>query len=368
VNLYFRVDASVMIGTGHVMRCLALAVQLKRRSVNVIFICRDYPGNLCYKIESHGFEVILLKSPNTVNLIGVLGSDNLFGVTQVQDAQETLLHLKKAGGCDWLIVDHYGLDELWEMHVRLYAKKIMVIDDLADRKHVCEILLDQNFHSQNELRYVDKISKNCTKLLGPKYAILRPEFLNIRKIIKEKKTENTRILIFFGGSDSGNETLKALKAIKLIKRSDIFVEVIFGANYLFKKQTLSFASKMLNVTCYDFIIDIANLMNRADLYLGAAGVTTWERCCLGLPSIVIAVANNQIEPMRQMNEVGVVSYLGEASKVKEKDIVRAVCSLIADPILMYSMRQKAMQLVDGKGANRCALAIMNYGANDGKKI
>lgn len=368
MEIVFRVDASVEIGTGHVMRCITLAEKLFKSGANITFICRDHPGNLCEWIKKKGFKVICLKRPQSPISPFRGGDTNLLGVTQLDDAEETFLHLKAIGGCEWLVVDHYHLDSNWEKFVGILAKKIMVIDDLENRFHECEILLDQNYHIENESRYAKLVPEYCQKLLGPEFAILRPEFLNNRILRLEDKPKNKKLMIFYGGTDSGNETLKALKAIKSMGRNDIYVDVIFGKNYPFKRASLDFAFEMSNVICHNFINNMASLMAKADLYLGAAGVTTWERCCIGLPSVVISVANNQIQPMKHLQEAGVVNYLGVGGEVGIDQIASTVESLIDCPSRLFSMRERALLMVDGHGAQRCAMAIMNYGDKNGKKL
>jgi UDP-2,4-diacetamido-2,4,6-trideoxy-beta-L-altropyranose hydrolase len=181
-KILIRTDASVQIGTGHVMRCLTLADELRGRGAEVIFVCREFDGNLCGYIEEKGYIVHRLPVSDATEQgdqnieIGLkhtawLGADCQ---TDVEQVEEIIKDLESPP--DWLVVDHYALDERWEECLRSYCKKIMVIDDLADRPHNCDLLLDQNFYENLESRYDGLVPPQCKKFLGPKYALLRPEF------------------------------------------------------------------------------------------------------------------------------------------------------------------------------------------------
>jgi UDP-2,4-diacetamido-2,4,6-trideoxy-beta-L-altropyranose hydrolase len=367
--IVFRVDASSQMGTGHVIRCLTLAGKLSEAGVEVAFICRVHAGHLCKLIERSGYKLIRLELPTTIlSPPGSLIHSQWLGLSQEEDAQEVLVRLAELGGCDWLIVDHYGLDVSWEAAMRPFAKYIMVIDDLADRKHDCDLLIDQNFYFDDDKRYNKLVSNQCIKLLGPSYAMLRPEFLNCLPKAKQRISKLNRILVYFGGSDSGNETLKALQAIKLLNNQKLAVDVILGVNFLFKSCVLDFSSRMKQVKCHDYVDNIAEFMTGSDLYLGAAGITTWERCCIGLPSIVIAVSSNQVLPMEQLERSGIVRFLGERRNVSVDDIFKALVEFMSAPSIMREMSLKAMKLVDGKGAQRCVKAILNNGEIDEKAI
>jgi len=226
MKIFVRADASVQIGTGHVMRCLTLADELRGRDAEIVFVCREFAGNLCGYIEEKGYVVHRLPVSDAPDQgVGAdlkhaawLGADWQTDGGQVEEIIKRL-----AAPLDWLIVDHYALDERWEEYLRPYVKKIMVIDDLADRAHDCDLLLDQNFYENLESRYDGLVSAWCKKLLGPKYALLRPEFREARKNLRKRDGHVKRIMIFFGGSDPANETTKALEAIRMLKRPDIAV-------------------------------------------------------------------------------------------------------------------------------------------------
>ena len=183
MKIVFRTDASSQIGTGHFMRCLTLADELKKQGAQIRFISRNLPPHLSEMLKAKGVEYIPLITDATQEPIDELTHSNWLGTSQNQDAQATIQALADCS-CDFLVVDHYALDKRWESAVRLSCKKLMVIDDLADRQHDCDVLLDQNFYADMQTRYIDKVPEHCQLLLGPRYALLREEFRTSREKVK----------------------------------------------------------------------------------------------------------------------------------------------------------------------------------------
>ena len=360
MKITFRCDASIQIGSGHVMRCLTLANELRGQGADITFVCREHPGHLFDQIESSNNRLFRLPPPTSFSG-GKLAHAHWLGATQEEDAKQTIESLDGLGIHDWLIVDHYALDAAWETTMRPYSRRIMVIDDLADRKHDCDLLLDQNFYGGIDHRYDGLISSQYRQLFGPHYALLRPEFPIARTKMKERLGELNHILVFFGATDCQNETLKVLRAIQILNHPKIFVNVILGVNHPFKSDVRELASMMSQVTCHEYVDYMAELMLASDLYLGAAGTTTWERCCLGLPSLVIAVASNQVGPIEHLDQAGIVRFLGEGHAVSAEDISKVLGEMLATPSILAEMSRKAMKLVDGGGTQRCVSIILSDG-------
>lgn len=367
-DIAFRVDATSRIGSGHFMRCLTLADALKQRGAHIRFVSRDMPDNLRDMLIKKDMEFAALGSETAASVNDDLVHSFWLGVSQQQDAQATLQALSDRIW-DWLVVDHYALDCRWESLLRDVAGNILVIDDLADRRHDCDMLLDQNYYGEMDLRYNELVPKYCKKLLGTRYTMLRPEFSAALSTLRVRSGKINRILVFFGATDSQNETLKALKAIRLLGCSEIAVDVILGVEFRFKSEVMDFVESMPEkVTCYNYVNNMAELISASDLYIGAAGTTTWERCCLGLPSLVIAVAENQIRPMKRMAEAGAVMYLGESKDVSVEAVAAVLGVLRFTPEHLLEMSHKCMKLVDGHGADRCVLELFNYGGMDEEAI
>ena len=360
VRVAFRADASFDIGTGHVMRCLTLAGRLRDKGAQVSFVCRELPGALCGFVEGRGFEVFRL--PYADGGFAPSGSDMAhaawLGTGWEKDAEETAASLRGAGGVDWLVADHYALDSRWEKRLRSSADRLMVIDDIADRAHDCDILLDQNLYEGMELRYQGLVPDGCAMLLGPKYALLRPEFVEARKTLRRRDGSVGRIMVFFGGSDLTDETSKALVAIKSLARPDIAVDVVTGSSNARREHVRVLCGSMPNCEYHCQVDNMAELMARADLAVGAGGTTTWERCCTGLPTLVVAVAQNQVEIARDCGDADALFYMGSWDEVDAEAMTGKLRELLDDPGRLTRVGGKAAAIVDGQGADRAADIIL----------
>lgn len=330
MDTFIRVDASVEIGTGHVMRCLTLAHRLKKDGKQVTFICRGAKGECITLIEQQGFIVFTLPSCNC-------SLWNFVSKYWKKDAYETIEILKQYN-VEKLIIDHYSIDIKWEQLVRPFVKSIMVIDDLANRNHDCDILLDQNFYLDMDTRYDGLVPSSAKMLLGPSHALLRDEFSQAKKHIKPFNGKVERLLIFFGGSDPTNETEKVLLAIKsIIEQYKLVVDVVVGKSNPNKLKIKQICDEIQNTYYHCQVNNIAELMAQADLAIGAGGVTTWERIFLKLPSIIIAVADNQNEISKATHYKGVCIYLGIYNEISTKDIRNALLRTIHSNNLINNM-------------------------------
>ena len=324
MNIIFRTDASEQIGSGHVMRCLTLAKRYRREGHTVSFIMRELPSNLIAFVVDESFAVhVLPYVPHEEALTGYLA---WLTVTQEQDAAETGEVLRTMGAIDRLVVDHYALDAVWESVCRPLVHEIMVIDDLANRRHDADILLDQNYYENASQRYDGLVPQNCRLLLGPAHALLRDEFYEMKPRRRDGSLRN--ILVFYGGSDLTDETSKALRALRALNLRAAEINVVVGASNPQREQVRTLCASLPNVHYHCQVSDMAALMNAADLVLGAGGTTTWERLALGLPSVVTAIADNQVEICENCARAGLISYLGRAEDVGADDIARAVTAFI----------------------------------------
>lgn len=326
-----RADASTSIGSGHVMRCLTLAHRLKKeKNAKVVFVMRDLLGNLIDVVKKQGFDVLKLPSANQKYSLNGYGL--WLTVPMEVDAKQTievLQHYLQEHGCDVvdrLIVDSYALDEQWELMSRPYCNKIMVIDDLANRRHDCDILLDQNFYLNKDVRYAGLVPEHCKMLLGPEHALLREEFYEAKKHLRKRDGNIKNILVLYGGSDLTNETEKAIKALVQLHDEgyNFTADVITGVSNSRREKIKHLCSKYHFFHYYCQVNNMAEFMNKADLMLGAGGSTTWERLYMELPALVTAVAENQIQGCRDCSQAGLIDYLGESEKVTVDVIVNAL--------------------------------------------
>jgi UDP-2,4-diacetamido-2,4,6-trideoxy-beta-L-altropyranose hydrolase len=353
MTVLFRVDSSLQIGSGHLMRCLTLADGLRQRGVEVLFVCREHLGNFINLVEGKVYPVARLPKPEAQYpaAAGDVVHAVWLGVPWHQDADDTIAALESKRP-DWLIVDHYALDNRWEMKLRPHVGKIMVLDDLADRDHDCDLLLDQNLYREMETRYDTLVSERCKKLLGPRFALLRPEFMEVRKTLGKRSGLVQRILVFFGGVDAAGMTLKTIDALANIIDRGFAVDVVTGGSNPHNEQIEHFCTSHAGFNYHCQIEAMAELMAAADLAIGAGGTTIWERCALGLPSIVTAVAQNQVEQVTCCAERGVLFCLGTDATTATHLLIDACKVFLAAPSALRAFTVASMDLVDARGVQR----------------
>ena len=353
MKIAFRTDASNHIGTGHFMRCLTLADELKKQGVQIRFISRNLPVHLSDTINAKGMEYMPLSTDVIQEPIDELTHSSWLGTSQAQDAQATVQALTNQSW-DWLVVDHYALDERWESAVRVGCKKLMVIDDLADRQHDCDVLLDQNFYADMHTRYIDKVPTHCQLMLGPRYALLREEFRALREKVKVRTGDVKKILVFFGGVDADNCTSLAIQALTELNIT-LQVDVVIGAQHPNRGQ-INQACIAYGFICHIQTTRIAELMSEADLAIGGGGTATWERCCFGLPTISFCLAENQRKLIVDAALAGLL--YAPISKRNMVEVIRDhVGSLLENPVLIKLISNTAMKFVDGKGSLRILTAM-----------
>ncbi|MEH6733304.1 MAG: UDP-2,4-diacetamido-2,4,6-trideoxy-beta-L-altropyranose hydrolase [Shewanella sp.] len=341
MNIVFRVDASRNMGAGHVSRCLSLAHALKSAYTPIVktqsskdnttvqcqFICQNLPGNMANIIANQGFIISLLP--------------NLPEHTELLDARASLAKINQP--IDLLIIDHYQLGKIYSSALRARCAHIVVIDDLANRKHDCDILIDQNLLPQFTDRYRHLVEQSCIQLLGPEFALLRPEFYQV-----SPKSTRSNILVFLGGGDAPNITYTVLKTllsplVSLPKQTQI--DVVLGAGNPWIK------SLQKEFGCYQHINwhiqcnYMASLMANAFLAIGAGGSTHWERCIMQLPALVVTVADNQIATTKYLDELGACTWLGTSENLTSQDIAIELNKILQSPELLASMTQIASTIV-----------------------
>lgn len=360
MKVVFRADASQQIGTGHVMRCLTLADALDARGAECRFICREHPGNMIEFIRSKGYPVhgLPLSEPQGTSLFVADEADSgtelphtaWLGTTQEQDAAECAVVLSGLN-TDWLIVDHYALDAQWEAALKRHYHKLMVIDDLADRSHQGDLLLDQTF-GRNPADYALWVPATCTLLCGSQYALLRPEFAALRaySLARRGNTQFRHLLITMGGIDKDNATGQVLYALQSSELPDSCrITVVMGAAAPWLTEVRQQAEQMpWPVDVRVNIGEMAQLMADSDLAIGAAGSTSWERCCLGLPTVLVVLADNQLQVAQGLERVGAVYVLQRPQLIKEH-LPQALASLVSSSTFRAAMSQAAQRIADGNG-------------------
>ncbi len=314
---FFQFDASSSIGAGHAIRSCAIADALGDQ------------GWLCK----------LVTRPETYEFIPDL---NRF------ERIDPETFWNSPSKCDLLVIDNYNLDYTHENHFRPYAKKIMVIDDLANRKHDCDILIDQA-ESRDPNDYRKFVPNHCKILTGRNYVLLRKEFICLRSKALEKRRatkEIKRILISMGGGDQRHYTLEILKIIKgsSFKGS---LDIVLGFSAHGYEMIKNYADSLSNECTIHVNPDMAQLTFEADLAIGAAGSSVWERCCLGLPNILVKTAENQtffLSTLRRFFEV-----IDPNNTLASEIFCKSLTDLNQD---FFKKAEDSFNLIDAKGIER----------------
>ncbi len=356
MNILFRVDSATHIGIGHVMRCLTLAAALKEQGAQCHFVCRAFNGNMVQAIQEAGHVLSLLSSDlnaifNAPNPQHAPPHANWLGCDWQVDFAQTQAQIQGLQ-FDWLVVDNYALDERWEAQARSFAKHIMVIDDLADRKHDCEVLLDQNLGRKHS-DYDAFVPNYCQRLIGPKYALLRPEFAELRAYSLQRRQANPqlkKLLISLGGVDKDNVTGQVLTALKNAELpQDIDITVVMGASAPHLANVQAKAKQLPWQT--EVVVNVNNMAQRmadADLAIGAAGSTSWERCCLGLPTLMLVLADNQ----KGIAEALAKQQAAWPIEIKQQESLVEALQNISSQAIGKIYSTSAQAITDGQGVNK----------------
>lgn len=348
MRVAFRTDASTTIGVGHVKRCLTLADALRTAGASVCFVCRQHEGHLCDEIAERGLLVLRLPRP-------AAGARD--AASWQEEARETAQALAGAGEQPhWLVIDHYGIDHRVESALRAAAERVMVIDDLADRVHDCDLLLDQNLVLSMNTRYADKVPAHCALLLGPQYCLLQPIYAELHDRTAPRAGPVRRVFVFFSGADVDNLTGRAVAAFLRVAPRGVQLDVVITSGHPHVAALRQQAAQHSNVQLHVDLPTLAPLMAQADLAIGAGGVTSWERACLGLPTLAIMMAENQRAVLEGLDRHGLVRWLGTQQEMSESALSASIgAALQADLDREWSMR--CAQTVDGRGVSRVCAAV-----------
>jgi UDP-2,4-diacetamido-2,4,6-trideoxy-beta-L-altropyranose hydrolase len=327
-----RADASPEIGGGHVVRCLTLAGALADAGWHCAFAVGDATVNSVPGIAQ--VRIIRLAEP----------------------ANAAALQAALPDGVDLLVTDSYAIDARYEAACRLWARRILAIDDLANRAHDCDLLLDQTL-ARADSAYRPLVPATARLLLGSEYALLRPEFSALRDTAIASRGARTpsRILISAGLTDPTGASIALIKGTRAVA-STIAIDVLIGSqcpNLVAIRDAAAHANAELHVDARD----VAGLMAKADLSLGAPGSTAWERCCLGLPSALVLLADNQRDNARALEAAGAATILGTRAELSPGLVARHLEDLLANPTRLAEMARHAAAVCDGDGARRVVAAL-----------
>jgi len=367
-----RCDASLAIGSGHMMRCRNLGRALQQRGAEVLFLCRERPGDLMALLAEE-FGVLRLPALTFPEpcLEGLEGRD-LYGVwlgcSQRQDADDCLNAIRQAesGSIDWLVVDHYGLDQTWERQIceglseqQGDPPKLLVLDDLADRPHQADVLVDANRLDVSACEvYRSQVPAACRVLLGPAYALLDPLYAQLQPLAPQRCSLH-RVLVFFGGVDQANHTAVALKALGHPVCADLAVDVVLAAAAPHLATVAQLVQQRPHTELHCGLPSLAGLMLRADLAIGAAGTASWERAALALPTLVTPVADNQRQGAQALADAGAALLIDlQQSADPAALIVEAIRTLMKPPERLQLLSAGARSLGDGRGLARLLTTML----------
>jgi len=336
--LIIRADADSFMGTGHIMRCIALAQEWQNQGGKVIFLSNCKNENLKQRIDNECFQFIPIDKshPDSCDLrqtrkaLEELGKNNLLSEP-------------------WIVIDGYHFTPEYHKSLKDDGYKLLVIDDMAHLQHYyADVLLNQNIHASS-LKY--SCDKDVVKLFGCKYVLLRKEYLE-HKLHKQKITNKARrILVTMGGSDPYNVTLIIIKALNKLNESDLEVKIVVGPANL----NIISLEKELYPSCFSYEIvsnvnNMTELMAWADLAVSSGGSTCWEMAFMGLPFITIVLADNQEGIAQSLHDLGVSFNLSWYDKLTLEKITRTLSNIMNNTNLRELYSVKGQQLVDGLGA------------------
>ena len=339
-KILFRTDGTADIGAGHVRRCLTLASELRNRGHECLFVCRSAALSFNDLIASAGFALFELPEAASVD--------------EMHDADLVMRAVAAHAPFDVIVVDHYRLGRTWEQALRAIAGQVVVIDDLADRHHECDVLVDVAPGPVD--RYSSLVPEHCRTLLGPTYALLRPDFRALRSAREQHSGSIAQILISVGGVDADNVTGSAITAVRRVL-PDVIIDAVVTTLSPHRDALQRQAERDAYLRITVDAENMAELMSVADLAIGAGGSTSWERACLGLPSIVVSLAENQQRTINALEAAGCAITVALGPDFIA-DTARVVALLSASPGLRRLMSSAASSVVDGQGTRRVASAIL----------
>ncbi len=332
------------------MRCLTLANELRASGAATVFVCRGQPGDFCDFIEHQGHRVSRISPPEHQRAVDSRDpKEEVLRTDWEQDAKKTRESLLNDGVFDWLVVDHYSIDKKWESAMRTTARNIFVIDDLADREHDCDLILDQNFYLNSGDRYAGLVPGHCRRLLGPSYALLRREFYDARRRAVVRGSGAHRLLISFGSSDPSNETSKAIEAIKHANCQDPAADVVIGGTNPHRDEIVRACSGNSGLRLHVQASNMAELCLSADIGLGAGGSALWERCLLGLPSLVVITAANQAHVVHDVSATNAIINCGWNYEVTSESLAASLSALQSDRQRIAQMSKACFDLMGERG-------------------
>ena len=308
---------------------------------------RALPGHLGGVVTSRGFISHLMTVRTERPPGAALRHEGWVGAHWEEDVTESIEVIQ--GSPDWIVVDHYGLDAGWETEARKTGARILAIDDLANRPHKCDLLLDQNLLPAD--RYDRLLPAACPIMLGPFFALLQPDYEALRATITPRQGLPRRMMIFIGGADSRHLLLRSLQALSSLN-CNIAIDAVVGSGPT-PLAVVEAVARLPHATLHTGLPSLAPLMAAADVALGAGGASSWERLCMGLPSLVVTIAQNQRPIAAALEARGLARWLGDQDQLTDARLQEAIGEMLSTD-LDSEWSRRCMELVDGRGTSRVA--------------
>ena len=331
MKVAFRVDSSNEIGIGHLIRCRSLAIYLQNNGHEIIFVSRNHKGNSNNLIKKEGFKLYeLVDEPNNnLNLKNIY--QKWLGVSQTLDAKQTI-NILKNHNIDWIVVDHYGISQLWHKKIKKKIKKLIVIDDIASKQYFCDVIINQNYNLRYKDLYKNRLKINTKKFLGPKYSLIDADYMKYKR--KKNKASNMikNVFIYFGGDDSNNLIQKTIDAMsdKRLNYLNLFIVLPQNVEKELMKYYKNLSLKYQNIFIYHQQRSLALIISKCDIAIGAGGSTLWERIYFLLPSFIISTANNQVMACKSLAKNNIINYLGDAKYINKDKISDTLYKVLND--------------------------------------
>lgn len=355
MRIAFRVDSSEIIGSGHLLRSISLAKEFKKNNIESIFFSKKLSGNLNKLITDSKFKLRIVDT--SINEYKVEQHDHLTWLagSEEEDSDFCIKEFKK-NNIDMVVVDHYGITEYWEKKLSKNNIKIFVIDDFTSRKHYCNYFLNQNL---GDFKIKGLLKKKTKKFIGPKYALLSDKF-HLQRSLQKKKFDKLRILINFGGVDKENLTYELINCLQGSQYiDDANICIVLGPGYRHEKAIID----LMNNSNFQFTVkknpkQFSKLISESNLFIGGCGSTSWERCCLSTPSLVVSQSPNQDNIYKELIKNNIAIGIDHPFNVN--DIDKKIQEIIkSDYELLKIMSQKSSKQCDGLGCSRIVKFIMD---------
>lgn len=373
INIAFRADANAQIGSGHLHRCLALAYELVRvLDCRILFVTNYLDDSLCDLIESQGFERLSLE-PSKHSIEQNLGHSHWLSTSARDDVEQLKEYLKENDiGClHWVICDHYGLDAKYHKLLYQFSCRVLVIDDLADRELYCDLLIDQTFN-RDKRDYDKRLTRSgCRVLVGSRYALLREEFFLCRAQSRPRKPPiYPQILVFMGSGDPLNLSEVIIRAlIRTDRLKNLNIKLVLGGVNPHLEKIRAVVNQQPNIELLVDHSQMAELMLACDIAIGASGSASWERCCLGLPTITIKVAGNQSLISDGLLAVNAALDGGDATiknGFRPEKVIESLLRLLDEPGAYQKVVENCLAICDGLGAQRVVERMQDLSLGENK--